>query len=81
MSALKSRLEHILSEVNLLCDINKQLKNENSELKKELSELRKRERPEGKMPESQKHNTFSANEINTLIMEIDECIDLVKKMA
>ena len=81
MSELKSRLDHILSDVKSLCDINKQLKYENSELKKELSELRKRERQPGIVPESQKHNTISTNEINTLITEIDECIELVKKMA
>ena len=81
MSELKSRLDRILSEVNALCDINKQLKNENLELKKELSELKKSARPEGKIPDSPKHNNFTTNEINTLIGEIDECIELVKKLA
>jgi cell division septum initiation protein DivIVA len=81
MSELKSRLDQILSDIKTLCDINKQLKYENSELRKELSELRKRERQKGIIPESQKHNTISANDINTLIREVDECIELVKKMA
>jgi predicted RNase H-like nuclease (RuvC/YqgF family) len=81
MSELKSRLEHILKEVNTLCAINKQLNNENVILKKELSELKKEVRLEGLSSEKFKHNEITASEINALIKEVDECIEMVKTMA
>ncbi|HMP29765.1 MAG TPA: hypothetical protein PKD85_09200 [Saprospiraceae bacterium] len=81
MSELKSRLEHILREVDTLCNINKQLKNEILLLKKELSELKNEAKLEDFKSKKLKHNDITKDDIDTILTEVNECIEMVKAMA
>jgi predicted RNase H-like nuclease (RuvC/YqgF family) len=81
MSELKSRLELILKEVETLCNINKQLNNEIFVLKKELSELNNDAKLEGYNSDKLKHSEVTVDDIDTLIREVNECIEMVKVMA
>jgi hypothetical protein len=81
MSELKSRLELVLKEVETLCNINKHLNNEILVLKKEMSELNNDAKLEGNNSDKLKHSEVTVDDIDTLIQEVNECIEMVKEMA
>jgi cell division septum initiation protein DivIVA len=83
MSSLLSRLSKIREDIELLGNINNDLKKEILELKEELSKQKseKVEVPQvSNLSNIQQKQIKNTNEIEACLSEVKECIDLLKSM-